>query len=296
LGKPEGFFYSSFRIAEPVISILKLTPAIAYLLLLNSVFSCSRSKNIKTPEEKERAMIVKNKIKTITEYRTSVFLGVNQKEQFSRVRHFNNSGFIIGETDYKPDGNIDCMVSYEYDKKGNLITTTAINPDSSLLFRETKRYDDHNNRKELYFFLPDGSYKYRNIASYNGTGRMAELAWYWPEGFKSKNKYEYEGGKKISDTEYDAKGNLTYKWIYRYDSAEHLIDAIQYDSSGTVNRKICYEFNKKKQTVKEKCYVGEYLQNSNSFLYDERGLLLSKTLFSSSGRITAVFRYQYDLW
>jgi hypothetical protein len=268
--------------------------ATTFLFLLCSVSSCSNINHTLTDEEKERTLVLNYKIKTITELRTSVFNGVNQPEKFSRIKHFDSNGFLTSETDYKMDGSPDDFLNYEYDNSGNLVLIKAFNPDSSLLFRETRSYDKNKSRKEFYFFLPDGTYKYRNIATYDSEGRMKELAWYWPTGFKSKNVYQYDDGKKISDEEFNPEGALTYKWIYKYDDKENLIEATQYSPLENINRKIIYEYNNSDQLIRQTNYVGAEIQNSISFFYDEKKLLLSKTELSASKRVTSIIRYQYE--
>src|SRR5689334_16062707 len=94
----------------------KLSTVFAFLFLL---IACSDK--TKSDEEKERQIVLKNKIKTITEYRTNVFLGVKQTEQLSEVKTFNSRGLKIHEVDYTNDGTTDLIITFQYDKRDNLI-------------------------------------------------------------------------------------------------------------------------------------------------------------------------------
>jgi hypothetical protein len=257
-------------------------------------FSACNDKAIKSDEKKEQAMVLKNKIKTITEYRSNVFLGVKQTEQLSEVKTYNGRGLKTREVAYTNDGAIDLIITYQYDTKDNLIAKVAVNNDNNLIFKDTRSYDAKNNRKELYHYLPDGTYKYKNIASYDDNYRMTELAWYWPTGFVSKNVYSYNGFNKISDTEYSANGKITYEWEFKYNPNDNLIEATQYYPGNILTRKITYEYNSQNQLVKQTTFTGESVENTFTCQYDSKNLLSQKTEYSSAGKIAAAFRYLYE--
>lgn len=248
----------------------------------------------KTVEEKERDLIVKCKIKSITEYMTVIHLGIEEDEIVSREKNFNEKGLIIKEKNFSSKGNVECINFYEYDNNDNLILKTGLNEDSSLLFKEARTFDVKNNRKELYFYLPDGTYKYRNIAVYDDEGRMIKLDWYWPTGFKARNLYKYDDFKKIEDVEYDPEGKFLYKWVYSYNEKGNLIGAVQYYPNSFLNCKIIYEYNIFNMLSKQINYFRESVQGVTTFNYDKNNLLKVKTEYSSTGRVTAKYRYKYE--
>jgi len=258
--------------------------------------SCTHKNHVQTEEEKLHETALKNKIKSITEYRMETHLGINQKEFPSDVQLFNEDGFKTKEIIYKTDGSIDFTIMHEYDKAGNLIISKAVNTDSSLLFRQVRSYDSHNNRKELYFYLPDGSYKYRNIASYDREGKIKELAWYWPEGFKSKNIYAYDGRKKTGDTEYGPHGELRYRWVFQYDENGNLTEAIQYSPGNETNTKVTYEYDSHNRITKKTNYIGVSIQSIIKYEYGKNDLPAARTESNSNGMTSVQFTLKYEFY
>ena len=271
---------------------------INYIILISLmlfIFSCSNDSKIKTEEQLEHEMVLKHRIKKITEFMPSIVFGAEQKEQVSNLRFFDEKGFKKKEISYF-DGSIENIVTYEYDKAGNLIIENGIRSDSSFLYKITRSYYENNLRKELYFYLPDGSYKYRNLATYDKSGKMIELKYYWPDGLKAINKYQYKGNRKIEDTEYAPNGDFRYNWIYKYDNRDNLIEAVQYYPDSIINRKITYEYDAGKLLIKQRNYFGESVQNIFLFTYDDKKLVSSKIEVSAAGMISAKYRYEYEFY
>lgn len=265
---------------------------IVFLLIISS---CSTDHATKTDEQLEHEMVLKHRIKNITDYKTDIQFGVEQKEQISHIRNFDENGWKQKETTYS-DGTITSSITFEYDKNGNLLTINAIEPDSSVLFKVTMNYYENNLRKEYYFYLPDGTYKYRNFATYDKSGKMTELKYYWPDGLKAINKYKYDGNKKTEDTEYAPDGKFRYKWIYNYDKNDNLIEAIQYYPGNKINGKIIYEYDLNNQLVKQTIYFEESVTNIFTFTYNEKKILSSKTTLTSFGRLSEKIRYAYEFY
>src|SRR5690349_19391792 len=122
---------------------------IIYIVIL---FLIGCSSRVQTEEEKLHQLVLKNKIKSITEFRTESHLGINQKEVNSHVELFNERGLRTKETIFNTDGNIDVIITYEYDKNENLTVAKAVSKDNSLVYKKTFSYDVHDNRNELYFY------------------------------------------------------------------------------------------------------------------------------------------------
>jgi hypothetical protein len=255
---------------------------------------CHGQNKVKTEEQRKRELILKNNIKKINEYQTSVLLGIKQEERLSETKLFNEKGYLERDLTFNSEGQIDLIVTYTYDANENLILQKAVKKDSSLMFRETTSYDSNNNRKDHYHYLADGTFKYRNVAFYDGKNRMTELSWYWPSGFRSKNVYTYNGDSKISDIEYSETGEKTYEWKYRYDSNYNLIEAIQYYPLNNLAQKEIYDYDAQNQLIKQTTFQNGSLSKVLTFSYDSGNLLISKTELNSSGKISSISRYSYE--
>ena len=186
---------------------------IKLIILLFFIYSCSNDHSTKTEEQLEHEMVLKHRIKTITDYKTDFQLGVGQKEQISHIRNFDEKGFKQKETTYSEEG-LTSSITFEYDNKGNLLTVNALDQDSSFMFKVSMNYYENNLRKEYYFYLPGGAYKYRNLATYDKAGKMIELRYFWPDGLKAINKY---GHKLIIMTGSDHILNVNKDFELSYD-------------------------------------------------------------------------------
>jgi hypothetical protein len=263
--------------------------------ILSFLLSTCSHRGLKTEEQRERDWILKNRITKVTEYRTNVYLGKQQKANVSYIRLYNKAGLKIHETDFTSQGDTDLLFSYEYDSNNNPLLTTSVDKNNHLAWKVVRTYDKSNNRKELYHYLTNGTYKYRTVASYDSQGRITELAWHWTTGLRSRNVYAYDGLNKISDTEYSAEGNEAYQWKYKYDSLNNLVEAVQYYPGNVLTQKITWEFNGENRLIKQSKYQSQQLENYITFQYDSHGLLSFKTDYSSSGKPTAIFKYDYEL-
>ena len=267
----------------------------AIIILLFCVSSCSTDYRNKTEEQLEHEKVVKYKIKSIKQFKNTFQFGIEQKEQLSRLENFDENGFKQKEIIYS-DGNIESNINFEYDKNGNLINANSSTPKNSFIYKITRNYYENNLIKELYYYHADGTYKYRNIATYDKSGRMTELKYFYPDGLKSINKFVYSGHKKTEDAEYAPTGEFRYKWVYKYDNKDNLIEAIQYYPNNIINSKITYEYDQGRLLLKQINYFGESIQNISSFTYNEKKLLSSKTEMASGGMISAKYTYQYEFF
>lgn len=272
------FFYSSILIALSLI-----------------INSCSTDHSTKSEEQLEREMVVKYRIKSITDYKIDIDFGVEQKEQMIHVRNFDENGLKQKETTFT-NGFLTSSRTFEYDNNGNLLTVNAIEPDSSIMFKAVMNYYENNLRKEYYFYLPSGAYKYRNLATYDKEGKMTELQYFWPDGLKAVNKYKYEGDRKTEDTEYAPDGKFRYNWIYKYDKKDNLTEAVQYYPDNKLNGKIIYEYDQNNLLVKQTVYVEEFLSTIMGFTYNDKKLLSGKTETTPGGRLSAKYRYEYEYY
>ncbi len=258
--------------------------------------ACKNENKFKTDEEKEHQLALEHNIKSIKEFKTAFLGDVPQKEIRSHEIFFNEDGNKIKEMDYSSETDKGLTITYEYDKKENLISSKCLNPDNSIVFKTMRNYYADGNRKDLYFYLPDGTYKYRNTAEYDEKGNMINLKWFWPTGFKAENKYTYNDTKPMENSEYNPEGVFLYKWVYKYDKRDNLIEAIQYYPNNSINSKIDYAYNTKNQLIKQDNIIGEFVQNSLIFEYNNKNLLCTKTEYSTSGIISSKVRFEYEYY
>ncbi len=265
-----------------------------YILIL-LLFTLGCLKENKSNEEKERELILNNKVSTIKEYVTPVNLGVPEKEYLKSVKLFNYQGFMFKEAGFSNDRKIEFISFYEYDKYFNVIQTKSVKADNSFISKIVRRYDDQNNLKELFRYEdPEGPYLYGSTYFYNDDKQLVESTWFWPTGLKAVGKYLYEGNKMVEYVNTDLNGKFFFKWIYKHDKKDNVIEAIQFQpDSLIITSKITYEYDKDNRLIKQTSYFKENIQYMATYQYDEKGFLSNKTEYSSIGKISAKYRYFY---
>lgn len=273
------------------LSYMKIS-TLFYFLIFSFLSGCSYT--IKDEESKERDLVLKNNIKKIIEYRTITNPGgVTLKEQLCCEKLFDNYGFKVKEITHNDDGNIESIISLNYDTSGNLILRKAVRPDSSISYADKRVYDKNNHKTDYYFYNPDGSVLYRKSMVYDYSGRMIESRMFHDGILKAVNKYKYEGKRMIENDEFDSIGNFRHKWLYRYDELGNLIEEAQFNTQNYCTIKNIYEFNAANKMIKEIKYTGDYLQFIGVYEYDNKNLLSGKTVYNA-GKISAKYRYKYD--
>ena len=256
-------------------------------------YACSGVSPQNDPEKQERKIVFDNQIQSITEWKSSFFAGVKQKEFPVHFRKFDKTGLLKNEVLFTHDSLPDSFVSYWYNTSDNMDSCIALNADSSLLYRVVILYNEKGRRRDYYFYLPDGSYKYRNVSTYDDTGKLKELSWYWPDGFKAKNVYEYKQDRLIKDTEFGPGGEFRYRWDHNYDASGNKILSIQTYPDDKVTSRIEYNYNASGQLIEEVHLNGTEFQSRTAYHYDSKGLLSAKEEMSASGRIISASRFEY---
>ena len=274
-------------------SLPGISPLFFFLFILP--FGCTYPN--KTDEAIERETALKNKIKSVTEFTTVFRLGgVQLKEYASRKITYNKNGFKLSVVVFFADGAIEHTISHEYDSKGNLQSVKAAKPDGGMAFSDERIYDGDNNRLNYFFYNPDGTVLYEKPAVFDKKGRMATSRIIHDGILKGIYKYKYDGMKMTENAEYDSKGNLQYTWIYKYDSEGNRTEAIQYSPENNITMKTCSEYNIVNMVIKETYYFEEAIQNIFTYEYNDKNLLSVKNQYTSSGRISMQYRYQYEFF
>lgn len=265
------------------------------ILLLSFLFAACTLSTINN-KKSERELILTYKIKSIKEYMTVVHFGIEEKEKLHRVKLYNEKGLLTKETVFREDTGIDYIATYEYDTNGNLKLTQETDPDGRLVFKIMQSFDEKNNLKDFRRYVrPNGPYIIGNTNKYDSKGRKIETDWFNPSGPLAIEKYTYDGMKMIEDVQNDMQGKLEFRWIDKYDESVNLIEAVQYYPGGLINLKMDYDYNKENEMLKETTYIrGTILQYLATFNYDAKHLLVAKTEYSSPGKISAKYRYEYE--
>jgi len=125
---------------------------------------------------------------------------------------------------------------------------------------------------------------------------MIDCHWYWPTGLRAIDRNTYDGMNLKENIQSNADGEFLFKWTYKYDIRNNLTKSIQYYKGDTINTKISCEYNVRKELITETKYNKNGINYLATYEYDDKGLITSKTEFSSSGKVAAKYRYQYETY
>ncbi len=264
-----------------------------WILVLSFFYSCSGIK--KNKNEFDRTDIIKFHISKIIEFASFYHLEIPEPEKINHIDSFDNEGFKKKAIAFGENGKPERIMMYSY-LQDDLISIEGFSPDSGFIFKEVRNYNEKHQRQDLYFYQPDGSYKYRNSATFDPEGNMVELKWYWTTGLSAVNKYVYEKGNMVRNTEFGPEGNLRYQWNFTYDENNHLIESVQFSPEGKTISKIANRYNVDGLLVEQINYFGESVQNIYTYKYNNKKLLVEKILYSGTKKISASFRYEYEYY
>ncbi len=263
-----------------------------YLFLL---YGCTQEQPLDPKDE--RAKILKYKIKSISEYITRINLGIPEKERIDHIRFFNQKGYFTREFRYLENEKIDYICNYAYDSHGNILRAKTVKSDSSLVADIEKKYNNKNQMTEqMCTEIAGGPYLYRNTFEYDTAGRMVDCHWYWPTGLRAVEKYFYDGKKKNKCINYGPSGQFLNNWIYKYDDRDNLIETIEYYPDSLVKSRVVCDYDKDNNMFQKTNYIESRVQVQSVYVYDKRGLLTSKTEYSSIGKESARLRYHYEYY
>ena len=271
-----------------------MTKNVLLICLIMGFSTCSMN-SVKNPKEHDRELILKYKIKTVTEYVTSWNLGINEHERTNNIKSYNAKGLLTKETGFLKDGNIDFNSTNQYDKNDNLLSRISVKRDGTFISKIVRRYDQKNNLTELFRFEErDGPYMYGNTYTYDSKGRMKVCNWFWPSGLKAVDTYTYKGNLMIENVNLDSKGNFRFKWVNKYDPGDNLKESTQYYPNKIIQCRIVYQYNEKNELMELVRYFGETVQYRATYQYDKNGLLFKKMEYDPMGKISAQYRYRYE--
>ena len=118
----------------------------------------------------------------------------------------NKDGKEIRDVDYKEDGSIFAVYTFEYDGN-NCTRKVCYNADGSVHWFSDYEYDG-NKKTRMVDYKADGS-----------------VAWF--------SDYEYDGNKKTRSVYYNSDGSVWYYTEYEYNSDNIIIDIKRYNPDGT---------------------------------------------------------------
>ncbi|MDI6802386.1 MAG: hypothetical protein QME58_00890 [Bacteroidota bacterium] len=149
-----------------------------------------------------------------------------QKEITYDTKYFYNSEELLDSSILFEGENVVLKLVYEFDTTGTVIGAVEILPDGKSSFRTKYFYNDKKLKVREIISNPEGVTYTEKEYSYNNKGKLIE-----------------EKGKD--------RGTPRYKWLFKYDMKNILVERKMFDGNGNLIRTNKYENNNDGKPVKE---------------------------------------------
>lgn len=174
-----------------------------------------------------------------------------EKEHTNKY-NYDDKGNILEEFSYESDGKLSDKTIYQYDNQQRLTESRVYGSDGSLSYTNTNTYDDKGNIiNENLEFVSGGGYYGNN--KFNSNGDLIEWFWFGPDGkFNAHYSYIYDNAKnKMEAIVYDSTGSIKSKEAYKYDNQGKMIEKICMDSGSSIIKRYTYKYNSDGNIIEE---------------------------------------------
>lgn len=141
-----------------------------------------------------------------------------------------------------------------------------------------------------------GNIFWKISSTFDKNGKKTEENEYDAKGVMlGKTIYKYENENSVDETYYNSQGNLIWKNTYLYNSEKKLVETCAYFSNGTLDVKKVYVYNTD-GTLSE---INSYNQLNEQVareanVYNSDGLLVEHAVYGSDGKRKTRIFYKYD--
>ena len=142
----------------------------------------------------------------------------------------------------------------------------------------------------------DGNLFWKVSAIFDKNGKKAEENEYDAKGaLLGKTIYKYDGSDSIDETYYNSRGDLIWKNTYKYNSEQKLIENCSYFSNGALDVKKIYVYTSdgKLSEINSYNHLNEQVAREQN-IYNAEGLLAEYAVYGSDGKRRSRVFYKYD--
>lgn len=207
-------------------------------------------------DESERERILKNRVKTKTEFEFPVKEGkVSPTGTKVSVTTYDTRGNITEKISYRYNGDISSKVNYKYDSRGNRIEFTRFDGrKNQFTMQQYSRYDNNNNKIEEWGKNgPESNFK--NLFSYNTTGQLIEIKYYTEEILSEVRRIKYSSSYRDVNI-YKGNNILDYTLRKKVDQKDNVTEETKLSPSNEALQKTVYIYEKDLLVKEEQFYAG----------------------------------------
>ncbi|MBR5096999.1 MAG: hypothetical protein IK094_07850 [Treponema sp.] len=142
----------------------------------------------------------------------------------------------------------------------------------------------------------DGNLFWKVSAVFDKNGKKTEENEYDAKGaLLGKTIYKYEGSDSIDETYYNSRGDLIWKNTYKYNSEQKLVENCSYFANGNLDVKKIYVYSPDGKLTEINSYnhLNEQIAREVN-IYNADGLLSEYAVYGSDGKRRSRVFYKYD--
>jgi YD repeat-containing protein len=275
------------------------TPKINSLKILNKILvqtDCLRFPETILILFKKNVLVLKNKIKSISEYEHKVTFGkISDEKKLASVLNFDNSANMTETTLYNTGGRIEVKNTFKYDANGNVAERTCYYPDGSVKFKEIfeYKYDNSDNVISAKITNTSNNSMLSCTFKYNESNNIVERNVYNADGsLDGKQSYKYaDNGNLIDITEYKPDGSILARVEYVYND-KILLTAIKRNVLNR-NDRWAYSYDNDGNIIEEDTEV-DGKTTLTKFKYGDKGLLIEADFCNRAKEPEFITKYEYE--
>jgi YD repeat-containing protein len=204
---------------------------------------------------------------------------------------FDSRGNKIEEIGYKQNGSVHYVQTYSYDNASRMTDYSKyIGNRETLEYKIAIKYDGRGNKLIETGF--NGTEAFRNTYTYDGRGNLTEIIYYVGSRVDEKRKLtHHESNVEISVQ--NGGGVQLYRLVDTYDK-KNLVQELQFDNKGNITRKMVYKYDAKGNQILEEKYMNGKQVYKIDRDFDARGLLSEVYQENNGGTRFLSNKYKYD--
>ncbi len=186
-----------------------------------------------------------------------------------REERFNGSEYNIIAYSYSKDGKLSEIIKYNktYDVEqtrklvynNDLCTITVFDSNNNIIGKQINKFDSNKNIIETIEYNSQNKIEKRFIYSFNEKNKIVSKTEFALNNFISTETYKYDTKNRlIKVLKEQPKGNVYVNNIYKYNSADYLIEEQWYDDDPTKYSTKEYFYDKNNLVEKAKVFYALY--------------------------------------
>ena len=185
---------------------------------------------------------------------------------------------------------------HTFNELGLEIESAEYSATGQLADKVVYEYTDDKQLASQSCFDANGNLVWKISGVFDKNGKKIEENEYDGKGsMVGKTIYKYDGDSSIDETYYNSQGNLIWKNTYLYNQEKKLVESRGYFSNGTLDVKKVYVYNTDGtlSEINSYNYLNEQVEREQ-YVYNADGLLLEQALYGSDGKRRSRVFFKYD--